>query len=109
MNWYKIAKQITLYRGEYSGNKGGGYYSTNKEFAKQFTQSGQDKEIITKHIDPKFIYDARTEGKPLPSATNENEFDNAIIRAKELGLYAFRLTEGNNQPDSVYVFDKRIL
>ena len=104
MNWYKLAKQITLYRGEYYGNKGGGYYSTDKEFARQFTQSGQDHEIITRRIDLNAIYDARKEGKLLPEATNENDFDNGMARAKELGLIGFRLSEGLNQPDSIYIF-----
>jgi hypothetical protein len=104
MNWYKLAKQIPIYRGIYTGNKNGHYYSTNKEFARQFTQSGQDKEIITRRIDLNIIYDARNEGKPLPEATNENDFDNGMARAKELGLKGFRLTEGLNQPDSIYIF-----
>ena len=109
MNWYKIAKRIPIYRGEHSGNKGGGYFSTNKEFARQFTQSGLDREVIVRQINLASIYDARTEGKPLPEATNETDFDNAMIRAKELGLYGFRLTEGPDLPDSIYIFNKAIL
>ena len=110
MNWYKKEqKQIIIYRGERSGNKGGGYFSTSKEFAIQFTQSGLDREVITKRVDPSLIYDARTENKPLPDANNETDFDNAMLRAKELGLHGFRLTEGINQPDSIYIFDKGIL
>lgn len=110
MNWYKTAtKEITIYRGEYSGNKGGGYYSIDKEFARQFTQSGQDKEITTRRIDPSLIYDARNEGKPLPDANNEQDFDNAMMRTKELNLHGFRLTEGINQPDSIYIVNKKAL
>lgn len=105
MNWYKKAsKEITIYRGEHQGNKGGHYYSLNKEFARQFTQSGQDKEIITRKINPNLIYDARNEEKPLPDANNEQDFDNAMRRAKELGFQGFRLTEGINQPDSIFIF-----
>jgi len=104
MNWYKKAsKEITLYRGEHSTNKNGHYYSLDKEFARQFTQSGQDKEIITRKINPSLIYDARNEGKPLPDANNEQDFTSALIKAKELGFQGFRLTEGMNQPDSVYI------
>ena len=56
MNWYKKAsKEITLYRGEHSTNKNGHYYSLDKEFARQFTQSGQDKEIITRRINPCYL------------------------------------------------------
>lgn len=109
MSWYKKAKQITVYRGEYSGNKGGGYFSTDKEFARQFTQSGLDREIIIKKIDSSLIYDARTEGKNLPSATNEQEFDEAMERTKELHLAGFRLTEGINQPDSIYMLSRSAL
>jgi len=103
--WYRAAtKQIQVYRGIYTGNENGHYYSTDKEFARQFTQSGQDKEIITRRIDLSTIYDARKEGKLLPEATNENDFDNGMMRAKELGLKGFRLSEGINQPDSIYIF-----
>jgi hypothetical protein len=109
MNWYKKAQAIPVYRGEYTGNKGGGYYSVDKEFARQFTQTGQEKEVIKRNINLSLIYDARKEGKPLPDANNENDFDNAMSRAKELGFYGFRLTEGSDQPDSIYIFDKRIL
>jgi hypothetical protein len=104
MNWYKLAKQIPVYRGIYTGNKNGHYYSLDKEFARQFTQSGQDKEIITRRIDLNTIYDARKEGRLLPEATNEQQFDNGMMRAKELGLIGFRLSEGINQPDSIYIF-----
>ena len=106
MNWYKKAKAISIYRGENSSNKNGHYYSIDKNFAAQFTQTGQIKEVITKKIDLSLIYDSRKEGKPLPSANNENEFDNAMARAKELGLVGFRLTEGVNQPDSIYLINK---
>lgn len=106
MNWYRLAKLLTIYRGEYSGNKGGGYFSTSKEFARQFTQSGLDREVIRKAIDSELIYDARTEGKPLPSATNEQEFDEAYAKTQELGLIGFRISEGMNQPDSIYILDR---
>ena len=78
MKIYKISKLITIYRGEHSGNKNGYYYSIDKEFARQFTQSGLDKEILVRKIDTNSIYDSRTENKPLPSANNEKEFDEAI-------------------------------
>ena len=109
MNWYKFSKLIPIYRGEYSGNKGGGYFSTDKEFARQFTQSGLDREIIRKTIDSNLIFDSRTEGNTLTSATNEQEFDYALNRAKELGFVGFRLTEGSNQPDSIYIIDRSML
>lgn len=106
MNWYKKAKnEIPIYRGEYAGNKGGNYFSTSKEFARQFTQKGLESEVIQKRIDLSLIYDARTEGKPLPDANNEKEFDDAMARTKELHLYGFRLSEGTNEPNSIYMLD----
>jgi len=111
MNWYKLASIISIYRGENvsSQNRGKiiGYYSVDREFARQFTQTGQDKEVKERKIDLNAIYDARQEGKPLPSANNEADFENAMRRAAELGYSAFRLTEGPNQPDSIYIMDWR--
>ena len=51
---------ITIHRGESVHNKKGEslkgkYYSTDREFARQFTQSGQDKEIQTRKIHKKHI------------------------------------------------------
>ena len=109
MNWYKKAQIIPIYRGEYTGNKNGHYYSLDKDFARQFTQTGQEKEVITKQINLSLIYDARNEGKPLPDANNEEDFDNAMTRTKELGLSGFRLTEGLNQPDSIYMINRNAL
>ena len=109
MNWYKLAQLIPIYRGEYSGNKNGNFYSFNKEFAKQFTQSGQDNEIITKFIDLSKIYDPRKENLPLPNASNEKEFDQTLYKTKQLKLDGFIVDEGLNEPNSVYVLNKSIL
>ena len=112
---YKIqinAAVIKVYRGESSSsdNKGGsiGYWSIDPEFAVQFTQTGQMKEVMNRKIDLNHIYDASKEGKDLPSANSEKEFDLSIDTAKEKGLYGVRFSEGKNQPDSFYIFDKKI-
>src|ERR1700722_9626996 len=39
-----------LHRGESSNNKGGNFWTHDKEFARNFTQSGQDHEIKKRYI-----------------------------------------------------------
>ena len=57
MRLYEILRNVlTIYRGEYSGNKGGKFWTTDFEFAKQFTQSGLDKEVMIRYIYPGDIY-----------------------------------------------------
>jgi len=115
-NKYKIqinAAVIKVYRGESSSSenkgKGGiGYWSIDLEFAIQFTQTGQMKEVMTRKIDLNHIYDTSKEGKDLPSANSEKDFDLSIDTAKEKGFYGVRFSEGKNQPDSFYIFDKKI-
>jgi len=102
---YKIqinAAVIKVYRGESSSS------DIDPEFAVQFTQTGQMKEVMNRKIDLNHIYDASKEGKDLPSANSEKEFDLSIDTAKEKGLYGVRFSEGKNQPDSFYIFDKKI-
>lgn len=94
-----------LYRGEYAGNKGGNYYSTDREFARQFTQSGQDKEIAKRFLPKDKIYEAPT----LPFAGNEQAMDAAMEEARKQGFKALRVNEGQGQPPSVFVLDKSAL
>lgn len=101
MNWYKmykIAKSIKLYRGESVYNKDGHYYTTDREWARQFTQSGLDREIKMISVPEDIIY----RKDPLPSAVNESEFDIALAEAKENGFKAFWVNEGDGEPNSVY-------
>lgn len=103
MKIYKIAgKLIPLYRGENAYNKGGNYYSIDKEWARQFTQSGQYSEIKTIN----FPYDAIYIQDPLPHATDETEFDNALNYARKHGYRAFMLDEGVGEANSVFIFGK---
>lgn len=111
--WLVATASIKIYRGESSSSenrgKGGiGYWSTDPDFAVQFTQTGQMKEVMVREVNLSHIYDVTKEGKKLPSANSESDFDNAIKIAKEKGFYGVRFSEGGNQPDSFYIFNKKI-
>jgi hypothetical protein len=97
--------RILLYRGETSGNRGGGYFTEDKDFALQFTQSGQEKELMRRYINTKDIYKAI----PLTSAVKEDDWDRDIAIAKSKGFKAILIDEGYNEPNSIYVFDKSAL
>jgi len=90
------------YRGENVGNRGGNFYTPEKEWARQFTQSGLDKEIRSANIDEKLIFNPKT---PV-YAGDPDAVDAAIAKARESGYKAVRLDEGKNEPMSVFVFNK---
>ena len=96
---------ITIYRGTSVHNKNGRYWTTNKEWARQFTQSGQDSEILTAKIDPTKIF----KPDPLPNATDENELNQAVQTARNQGFLAVWVNEGLNEPNSVYILSKGAL
>lgn len=100
-------ESYTVHRGETSGNRKGGpmggkYYSTDKEFAKQFTQSGQDKEVITRKIDKKHVLDRS-------HIYAGSDIEPHLKDAKEKGYKAVKFNEGEDQPDSIYVIDHSVL
>lgn len=99
MNWYKTAKSIVLYRGEASFNKGGKYWTTDKEWARQFTQSGLDSEVKSIRLPSEVIF----RNDPLPSAVNADELDGVEQIAKKKGFRAFWVDEGHGEPSSVYI------
>ena len=122
----KKQEKIKLYRGEtansYHYGKGGiGYYSVDKDYARQFTEHKLQYEVIEKEMPVSAIYDSRLkpeeellystmlgihlQNMPLPHVGNQQEFDIAMIIAKRLGKKAFRLNEGDGKPDSVYIFN----
>ena len=103
--WQRIGGDVIMYRGLSVYNENGNYYTPDKEWARQFTQSGQDKEIISVKITESRIYIA----DELPRAYDEQSFDDGLKEAKEKGFGAFLLDEGNNEPPSVYVIDKSIV
>ena len=100
-----MPSRIPIYRGETAQNKGGNYYSTDKEWARQFTQTGQESEVLYATIPKREVY----QKEPLPKATNEADFDQAILEAKEKGFAAVWFDEGPKEPLSVYVIDKEVL
>lgn len=89
-------KPLTIYRGEYSGNKGGRFWSTDFDFAKQFTQSGQDHEVLKRTIKPSEILKA-----DHVYAGNADEVDKVLEQAKKGGFKAVELNEGQGQPNSI--------
>ena len=97
-----------MYRGVSAYNRtGNNWYTTDKEWARQFTQSGQDKEIIQKTINTSVIM--KRENIPLPQATIPEAIDQAIKDSKFGKFDAFWVDEGNNQPTSIYVVNSKAL
>jgi len=95
-------KTETLYRGENVRNAGGGFYTPEKEFARQFTQSGQDHEIKRLKLASDDIYEPAQD----VYAGNPDAVDKAVDEARAAGKQAVRLSEGPGQPKSVLLVDK---
>lgn len=107
-NWPKDEHgDLILYRGEYSGNTNGSHFTSDKNWALQFTQSGQEKEVKEFRINPDFVYEELID--ELPFASDEKSFDLGLKKAKKSGKAAFVLNEGRNEPKSIYVFKKMAL
>ncbi|KKQ36822.1 MAG: hypothetical protein US53_C0036G0014 [Candidatus Woesebacteria bacterium GW2011_GWA1_37_7] len=92
-----------MYRGigGTSGEKGK-YWTPNMEWARQFTQSGRDQEIKQAFIKTSDIYTL----DDLPYAGDSDAVEEAVRIAKNKGFKAVRLDEGDNEPNSIYVFDE---
>lgn len=99
MRFFDYLSEMFIYQGRSAYNKGSKYWSTDREWTRQFTQSGLDKEIAVSRIDPKKIY----KKNPLPSATNAIEIEEAIEEARKKGYLAIWLDEGVNEPNSIYI------
>ena len=100
-------EHITIHRGESVHNKmggplGGKFYSTDREFARQFTQSGQDKEIHTRKISKDHVLDR----SHIYAGT---DIEPHLEQAKKQGYKAVRFHEGEGQPHSIYVFGHEVL
>lgn len=95
----KLAKSIRLYRGKSQYNKGGKYWTPNKEWAMQFTQSGLPSQVESRTFPVERIFI----NNPLPSAINAEELDATEELAVENGYSAFWVNEGMDQPESVYI------
>ena len=96
---------LTVYQGQSVHNKGSQCYSPSKEFARNFTQSGLDKEIKKVKIADEDVYRSKT----LPSGTNDDQLKKAEEEAKLGRFKAFWVDEGQNNPPSIYVVDKATL
>jgi hypothetical protein len=94
-----------LFRGLSAYNKNGKYWTGDREFARNFTQSGQDKEIASRYIKTSDIH----QSDPLPFAGDEEAVDSAIKEALGLGKKAIRVDEGAGEPNSTFVFDNTAL
>ena len=101
MNWFKKSQKIELFRGQMASGQEGHYYSPDKEFARQFTQSGRDNEIKKIILDSSNLY----RKNPLPKAYgfDDTDLDNAISEAVSMGFKAIWVDEGENQPNSVFM------
>ena len=62
-------------------------------------------EVESRWIDPQVILKL----DPLPRATSEEEFDDAIKQAEEQGYDAVWFDEGPREPNSIYVLNRRAL
>lgn len=98
-------KEIVVYRGESRSNGTGNYFTESKDFAREFTQSGLDSEITKRYIPSNEIYRSDI----LPSASSEKEITQTIKKAKDNGYKAIEVSEGKDQPNSIFVIDKTIL
>ena len=99
--------EITIHRGQSSNNKKGGpmggrFFSTDKEWSRQFTQSGRDNEIISHKISKSHIMDKS-------HVYAGDDIEPHLKEAKLKGFKAVRFNEGNGEPHSIYVFDKKAL
>lgn len=96
-------RKLPIYRGVSTINRRGGtrgsYWTPDKDWARQFTQTGRDAEIKTMVID----IDRILRLDPLPHATSEEEFDGALDLAQQQGYAAVWFDEGPGEPDSVFV------
>ena len=99
MKIWKIAQTISLYRGESQYNKGGKYWTTDKEWAMQFTLSGLSSHVKSMTFPSERIF----KDIPLPSATNAEQLDATEVLAISQGFPAFWVDEGDGQPESVYM------
>jgi hypothetical protein len=98
-------QMLTVYRGEYHGNKSGFFWTEDREFARQFTQSGRDHEILVRYLRANEVYTRASD----VYAGDEAGVDAAIATAKAEGYKAVMLSEGPGQPHSYFVFDRTAL
>lgn len=103
----KTNNLLTVYQGRSVYNRGSKYFTTDKEWAINFTQSGQEKELTVAKIDTSLIY----EENPLPQATNEKMLEKTIEVAKAMnkGYKAIWVDEGAREPRSIFIMDMSVI
>ncbi len=100
----KGKKLETIFRGTSTATTGRNFFSTSKDFAREFTQSGKASEVVSVKIPKDDIFNA-----PNVFAGNPKAVDAATKTARQQGKKAVRLSEGRGQPQSIFVFDDSIL
>jgi hypothetical protein len=94
---------MRIYRGESAHNKKGGpYWTTDREWSRQFTHSGQDHEIKQSSVRRGDVYEP---SQPV-YAGDPDAIDKIVAEARSKGFKAVQLDEGAGQPPSIYVFNK---
>ena len=71
---------MLIYQGRSVHNRGSKYWTTDKEWARQFTQSGLDSEIISRKINLKDVFKSN-----LPQAVNQEEVERMAKQATPKG------------------------
>jgi len=90
-----VEGDVRLYRGQAQGGEGR-YYSSDKDFARAFTQSGRESEISEIVVPANRVY----RGEVLPFAKDVDAIDKALIDARAKGYDAIWVDEGLGQPPS---------
>jgi GNAT superfamily N-acetyltransferase len=98
-----VSDYIPIHRGESVHNKAGGpmggkFYSTDKEWARQFTQTGRLSEVKTRYIHKDHVLDKS-------NVYAGDDIEPHLHEAKNNGYAAVRFHEGNGEPHSIYVIN----
>ena len=97
-----IENDLRIFRGESVHNRGGNFWATDPEQARQYTQAGRDREILTAYIDSSRVYKAN----PPPFFGDEKYFDQVMEYVVDEGYPAFWVDEGRYEPPSIFVVNK---
>lgn len=96
-------KTITLYRGIGGNSKlEGNYFTGDKNYANEFTQSGLPEQLKQVKVNIGDIY----RPKVLPEAVNSKEMEITIKEAKQKGYKAILVDENGADTPSVFFIDK---
>ena len=100
-------EKMVFYRGTSQQSKpNGAFWTPSLNFALQFTQSGLESEVQQVTIDTDKTWRTIPE---LPYGGDMDEIEEAIPEAQSHGCGAIWCSEGQGEPDSIYVFNKALL